>query len=70
MLAEPGALRLVKSGEQSDHAEQGRIQVAKGTPTRTGGSSGAPEVIITPLSAWTTVSSPCPRRARRRCRVR
>ena len=41
----------------------GASKSATGTPTRTGGSAGAPEVIIRPLNAWMMRPSPCPVRS-------
>ena len=40
--------------------EDRRERSANGTPTRTGGSSGAPDVIISPLSAWMMLSMALP----------
>ena len=38
----------------------GATRSATGTPTRTGGSSGMPEVIIRPLNAWMMLSIALP----------
>jgi len=38
----------------------GASRSATGTPTRTGGSAGEPEVIIRPLSAWMMLSMAFP----------
>ena len=41
-------------------AKTGAHRSATGTPTRTGGSAGAPEVIMRPLSAWMMLSIALP----------
>ena len=38
----------------------GASKSATGTPTRTGGSAGAPEVIMSPLNAWMMASIALP----------